>query len=397
MHPGGPPPAPPTPPPPAAPEPPPEEHDGSQLVHSLTGHFFLVSLRRAFRLQIHTDEVLVGERRALAASAAHVVDPEHQAFLAWRRSVLLIVAIAFVPLTALRFIEAFEGPPMSTRARAVMMFPAFAEAIFCIIAFSQLARWTQWVKQRRVLFIGWALTFIAPYLVYLFPFQTAFDTVKALRMAADLGDLRLTANKKQIHLAVGLAFGVKAMLVLAPKAVSLMPGLIRASVVTKLLFPGATAPGYLMVLAAPLYALFAYVVILLPYQITSSVWFVVGLVGVMLAQIFVTTAGTRLTMPLSLSDSYVRVHRYWVWYIGILIISAGFLLGGAADFVRKLDFGIVSVFTTTLSFLANVLVLTLIGTDVIIANLHKRARRRVDPEQEALREESNAKLDRFCS
>ena len=50
-------------------------------------------------------------------------------------------------------------------------------------------------------------------------------------------------------------------------AISLMPGLIRASIVSKLLFPGTSAPGFLMILAAPLYALFAYVIILLPYQI----------------------------------------------------------------------------------------------------------------------------------
>jgi hypothetical protein len=47
--------------------------------------------------------------------------------------------------------------------------------------------------------------------------------------------------------------------------------------------------------------------------------------------------------------------------------------------------------------MANVLVLTLIGTDIIIVNLYRRARRRVDPEAERLREETNAKLDRFCT
>ena len=35
-----------------------------------------------------------------------------------------------------------------------------------------------------------------------------------------------------------------------------------------------------MILAAPLYALFAYVIILLPYQITASPYFVAGVSGV---------------------------------------------------------------------------------------------------------------------
>jgi hypothetical protein len=380
----------------AATPPQPEEPGATELVHSLTGHFFWVSLRRAFRLQIHTDEVLDSERRALSASAAHVVDPEQQAFLAWRRSVLLVVAVAFVPLTVLRFVEAFDGPTMTRNARAAVMLPAFFEALFCLVAFWMLSRWTQWVSQRRILFVAWALYFIAPYVVYLYPFQEAFDSSKALRMAAEVGELQLKANKKQIHLAVGLVFGVKSMLVLAPKAVSLMPGIIRASIVTKLLFPGTSAPGYLMVLAAPLYALFAYIVILLPYQITASAYFVAGIVGVTIAQVFITTAGLKLTMPLAFWESRIRVHRYWLWYIGLLVVSAGLIIAGAADFVSKLEFGAVSVISTALSFLANVLVLTLIGTDTIVANLHRLSRRHVDEDQEKLRRESAEKLERFC-
>ena len=387
-------PAPPQDPPPPQEPPPPE--DESQLVHSLTGHFLLVSLRRAFRLQIHTDEVLEQERRALAASAAHVVDPEQQAFLAWRRSVLLIVAIAFVPLTVLRFIEAFDGPPMSRNARIAVMLPAIFEGLFCLVCFWMLSRWTQWVSQRRILFVAWALYFVAPYFVYLYPFQEAFDSAKAMRLAAEVGDLQLKANRKQIHLAVGLVFGVKSMLVLAPKAVSLMPGIIRASIVTKLLFPGTSAPGYLMLLAAPMYALFAYIVILLPYQITASFYFVAGILGVTIAQIFITTAGMKLIMPLAFWESRIRVHRYWLAYIVILVASAALIVAGAIDFVTKLDFGVVSVLSTAIAFLANVLVLTLIGTDTIVANLFRLSRRHVDEEQEKLRRESAEKLERFC-
>lgn len=369
----------------------------SQLVQSLTGSFFLISLRRAFRLEININEVLVSERRALADSAAHVTDPEHQSFLAWRRSVLLIVALAFVPLTALRFFESFDGPPMPTDARIVVLMPAVAEGLFCLAAFWMLGRWTRWQSQRRILLIAWVLYFVAPYFVYLYPFQGAFDAA-IIRKAAMFGDLRLSARRSQLHLAVGLVFGVKAMLALAPKAISLMPGVIRASIVTKLLFPGTTAPGYLIVLAAPLYALFAYVIVLLPYQITGSGYFVAGVIGVMLAQIFIAAAGRKLTAPLSRAASRARIHNYWLAYIGILALSAGFMLTGVFDFVRQLDFSALSVATSVLSFVGNVLVLTLIGTDLIIANLHRRASRLAATEAAVvLREESERKLRQFCS
>ena len=368
----------------------------SQLVQSLTGSFLLISLKRAFRLEIDPNEVLVSERKALAASAAHVTDPEHQAFLAWRRSVLLIVALAFIPLTVMRFGEAFDGPQVPTGARAALMMPAFAEALFCLVAFWQLGNWTRWASQRRILLIAWGIYFVAPFIVFLYAFRDAYDTTRELKAMASFGEMQLGTKRKHLHLAVGLVFGIKAMMALAPKAISLMPGVIRASIVSKLLFPGTSAPGFLLLLAAPLYALFAYVIILLPYQITGSVYFVIGVVGVMSAQIFIALSGRRLTMPLSRGEARTRIHRYWLAYIALLVLSAGTMVAGVFDFVRKLDFGFFTVGTTVLSFMANVLVLTLIGTDTIIANLHRLAERRKADEQHLhLREESEQKLRQF--
>lgn len=368
----------------------------SQLVQSLSGSFFLLSLKRAFRLEINPNEVLVAERRALAESAAHVTDPEHQAFLAWRRSVLLIVAVFFVPLTAMRVIETFDGLQVPPGARTAMLMPAVAEGLFCLTAFLMLGMWTQWQKQRRYLLIAWAIYFIAPFIVYLYPFQDAYDKTPELKKL--LATMNLKATKtKYLHTAVGLVFGIKALLVLAPKAISLMPGMIRASIVSKLLFPGTSGPGFLLILAAPLYALFAYVIILMPYQITASIYFVIGLFGVMSAQIFMALAGRLLTMPLLRDEARQRIHRYWLAYILTLVCSAGVMLAGVYEFVEKYNYTAVSVVTTILSLASNVLLLTLIGTDAIVANMHRIAERRKLDEQHAhLREESEAKLRRFC-
>ena len=367
----------------------------SQLVQSLSGSFFLLSLKRAFRLDIKPNEVLVAERRALAESASHITDPEQQAFLAWRRSVLLIVAVFFVPLTAMSIVEAFEGATVPDASRAVMMIPAFAEGVMCLTAFLMLGLWTQWKKQRRILLIAWGIYFIAPFIVYLYPFQEAFDKTSAMKQV--LAQINISAKKKYMHTAVGMYFGIKAMLVLAPKAISLMPGIIRASVVSKLLFPGTSGPGYLMILAAPLYALFAYVIILMPYQITASIYFVVGLFGIMAAQIFIALSGRLLTMPLLREDAVARVHRYWLAYILILVCSAGVMLAGVYDFVVKYNYTALSVVTTILSFASHVLLMTLIGTDTIVAAMHRLAERaKIDEQHQRLREESEAKLRRFC-
>src|SRR5262249_36397615 len=156
---------------------------------------------------IRTEEVLPSERASLESQARHVTDLDHQAFLAWRRSVLLLVAMMFVPLTVFRFIETFDGPPMSPIARAFMLLPALAEGAFCVVAFDQLRHWAQWRRQRRVLFLAWAIYFVAPFLVYVYPFRAAFDATGTARAAAEIFGARLGlgASRSMMHMVVGLA------------------------------------------------------------------------------------------------------------------------------------------------------------------------------------------------
>lgn len=370
----------------------------SAKVETLSRHFLGISLRRAFRLQIQTDEVLPSERAHLESQAKHITDPDHQAFLAWRRSVLLLVAIMFVPLTVFRFIETFDGAHVAPVARAFTLLPAFAEAAFCVVAFDQLRNWAQWRRQRRIMFVAWALYFVAPFLVYLYPFRSAYDSVYTALAAAELGTFRIGVNRQNAHMAVGLVVGVQALLALGPKVISLMPGLIRASIVTKLLFPGTTAPGWLMMLAAPFYALFAYIIVVLPYQVTGSWQFVVGNTGILLAQVFIGVSGRRLTVPLTTQESHDRIHKSWLAYIGILVVSAVFVVYGLYEFVHALHLGAVRVVTGVLAFAANVLLDTLIGTDAIVSAMaYFRRRGEVDPARERLLDEAATKLDVFCA
>ena len=361
-------------------------------------HFLGISVRRAFRLHIKTDEVLPSERAHLEAQAQHIRDPDQQAFLAWRRSVLLLIAIMFVPLTVSRFLESFEGPPLPPVGRAFMLLPAFAEAAFCVVAFHQLKNWAQWKKQRRIMLIAWALYFVAPFVLYLYPFRSAFDhTYYAAKAAIQFTLPGVNVNRNTLHMMVGMAFGMKAMMLLGPKIISLMPGMIRASIVTKAQFPGTTAPGWLMMLAAPLYALFAYIIVLLPYQITGSWEFLVGNAGILVAQVFIGISGRRLTVPLTAKESHDRIHKSWMAYIAILVVSAVFMVYGLADFIRELHLGMVSVVTTVLGVASNVLLDTLIGTDAIIAAMaHFRRRETPDPQHEHLLREAEVKLETFC-
>src|SRR5690606_11868729 len=105
------------------------------------------------------------------------------------------------------------------------------------------------------------------------------------------------------------AFAMLSMLALAPKVISLMPGLIRSAMVIKLLFPGAAAPGWLIVMAAPMYAMIAYAILVIPYQFTAEPWFMFGVVMIVLGQILVTRSGFALAKPLTQEEALRHMRR----------------------------------------------------------------------------------------
>ena len=369
----------------------------TQKAELLTRSFVGISMKRGYRLNILADEVLPSERATLESEARHIIDPDQQAFLAWRRSVLLLVALIFVPLTVSRFLESFDGPKLPTAARIFQMLPAFAEGLFCLVAFDQLKNWAQWRRQRRILFFAWGLYFLAPFVVYLFPFRNVITNWEQMIDAAKLGSIPL-ATKHNLRMIVGLAFGLNALLALGPKIISLMPGLIRASIVTKLLFPGSSAPGWLMMLAAPFYALFAYIIVLVPYQVTGSWFFVAGNAGLLIAQVFIAISGRRLTVPLTHDEAHARIHKTWLMYIAILVVSMGFMVFGLADFIKALNLGPWRVVSSVLGVVSNVLLDTLIGTDAIVAAMaHFRRKAVPDPRSEMLLAEAERKLDVFAA
>ena len=128
--------------------------------------------------------------------------------------------------------------------------------------------------------------------------------------------------------------GVRALLVLGPKVISLMPGLIRASSVSKLQFPGTT---------------------------------------------------------------YERVHKTWLAYIAILVVSAGFMVYGLWELIHELHLGYIHIVTGVLSFASNVLLDTLVGCDAIIAAMYYFRNRSVpDPAHQQRLRDAEVKLDVFC-
>jgi hypothetical protein len=341
-----------------------DEIPGSQFVS-----FLKISARRAFRLRIEPNEVLPSERRSLLRASPPITDLNLQSFLAWRRSVLFLVACALVPLTVIGLIDAMT----STKYKAIFFvkfLPAFAELVFLLVCWSQLKRWAHWRTQRRKLFYGWLLFMLTPFIVFIYPLNTIYiELRKQLGSVGAMQQIGVAGVYKQAVLP--FVFSMLAMLQLAPKAISLMPGLIRSSMVIKLLFPGSSAPGWLIVIASPMYALLAYVILIIPYQFTGSGWFIAGILGVVAAQSVLARAGFQLAKPQSEEEALIQINKVRRYYLTVMMISAVLIVVALGSLVSKLNLRWTDVFLAVLKFESNVLILTMIGADLVVTNLDK--------------------------
>jgi hypothetical protein len=333
--------------------------------------------------------VLPSERAQLEAASPPIVDSNLQAFLAWRRSVLFLVACALIPLTVIGFFDALLVG-QATPIRVVKMAPVIAEMAFLAICWSQLRRWAHWRKQRRVLMWGWILFLGTPFIVFLYPLRTVFFDGQFT--AEDIKALNLGAISRQI---LPFKITMVAMLQLAPKAISLMPGLVRASLVIKCLFPGSPAPGWLIVIAAPIYALLAYVILIVPYQFTGSGWFIGGVIGIVAGQLLLARSGFALAQPLSETEALYKIRRVRKIYMTVMVTSAILIVIALGSLVTQLNMHWLDVILSVLKFEANVLILTIIGADLVIMNLDKARAKTVG--RDHIEEQAEAKIAAFVS
>lgn len=362
-----------------------EEVPGSAFVK-----FLKISSKRAFRLRIEPGEVLASERRSLHAASPPIADPNLQAFLAWRRSVLFLVACALVPLALVGAIDAFTGS-MAGPIRFLKAVPVIAEMIFAYVCWSQLKEWTNWRAQRRKLMWAWLLFMLAPFVVFLYPLRSVFaESTIAIR--DNYAALGVTGAYNKV---APFMFAMLAMLQLAPKAISLMPGLIRASLVIKMLFPGSTAPGWLIVLTAPIYALIAYVVLIIPYQYTGSGWFIAGVIGVIAGQVILARAGFSLAHPQTEDEALRQIRRVRTYYMTVMVVSGLLIVVALGSLVSQLHLSWTNVALAVLKFEANVLILTMIGADLVVTNLDRARAHTVGKDH--VEEHAEAKIAAFVS
>lgn len=361
-------------------------------VQAPKGHGFgamaVLSLKRALRLRIEPNEILDDERTAMLTRVKPpITDETQQAFMAWRRSVLFLAALLMIPVAILHGVDNLdfdEGVPDAAKAMAALQ--VLVEVGFALFLWTQVPRWMAWRKQSRALWWAWIVYFMTPFAVFLYPL--ASDFVGA--MGLDLSEAGPDAMRAAA-MGIGVSIGASALVSLAPKIISLLQGMIRASIATKTLFPGASAPGWLMVLCAPLYAVIFYVFVLLPYQLTGSGFVVVGLASIMIAKASLVGAGLKLTRPMTPEVARVQTRRALTFWMTLLIGGAVAIGIGLRDLIAEMS--VLTAINFVLSMASNILILTLIATDTVITGLDRS--RGSTPEERALADEAHQQIAAF--
>jgi len=327
---------------------------------------------RAFSLNMGPEKMLPAEAAQL--HAAGITNPDTQGFLIWRRSILLVVTILLVPFVTVQAVKTFKDVNDTTPGLLTAMFTFhvllnFAFAGLCMYL---LSVWTEWRRQSRLLLITWLIFFILPFVIFLLPIRELFtsdDNLREMAKNPHLAGAALERMRAAVGATIGLTMMLKASMVLAPKAVSLMPGIVRAAVATKIKFPGASAPGWLIALIAPLYALLVYVVLIGPYQLTGSGFILLALIGFAGAPLWLALSGVRIARPLDARDAEVLMKRARIGYLvfvacGVLFLFIAFL---GIDYFHSGWW----IARMLLSLATNVLLLTLVATDLMFVALDR--------------------------
>jgi len=320
---------------------------------------------------------------------ANAVDSVVARFLAWRRSVLVLV----LTITALKAaIDALskqyrEPQPsieilinLGTQSELAQqtLFGDVADLLWLLSFYAMPASalfaaicWTRPRVSRSILLAGWIASFLVPVAIALTPWS--WWTVET--PAPETRTARVAAQYERI--AEGLYWGYYYVIALSPVVLALVPGVMRACVRVKMLLPEAILPGWFLVAAAPFNSLLVLVVFVALAQVAPSALLLVGML-LWLAAPFVYVAQAKIyTRPIASTEELRRARRVqgiaWVLSIAsavcLLVYAAtweafGWRLVGLdpkTSFVRPWH-----IVRYGLDFAGRALFVTVLGADLLL-------------------------------
>lgn len=333
--------------------------------------------RRALRTDMQPIALLPDERVVFEVEHLHHGSEPLLRVMAWRRAALFVAAVFLAVPTVLHVIKSLvdlgKGADAFTALGVVITLSSVALAIG---VWSAHRTWDTLARSRKILFVSWLIAFAVPFLVCLFPVRAGTQGAEAVAM--------------------GLTGALSAVILLAPKVLSLVPGLIRAALAAKALFPGSPAPGWLILLGAPLYLMLLFLVLQMPYQLAGGGFMALALIALVAAPVVLWFNARALARPGTPDEVLPQIRRIRLLMLVLNAVGGLFLFVALIDIVASIPgLGVLDTFLPLLSVIANVFVLAVVGLDLTMSGLMRAHRAASDPHAHELREAHARDMDAF--
>ena len=199
--------------------------------------------------------------------------------------------------------------------------------ILPLAAIAVIAGWTRFGLTYRILVGAFAFSFLAPILLSFCPWS--WWEPEAATEAASLSKV-----EKFERISDGLMEGINYLFMLLPTVLSLLPGVQKACVRVKSLLPQSTLPGWLLVAASPFYALFLLVICVAVNQVFGNPLLLIGLLLIVAASLIYRIRMDVFIRPLVTESDYRQMFAVQK-AAGIMTLIAGCLL---LYFIQSHDF-----------------------------------------------------------
>lgn len=322
------------------------------------------AFRRFLRGDFTRERATSDERAALAAVSPPVSAPAAQDYVAWRRSLLWVAGIALLVVGVLQIVtfttmEEMLGGNVSEAVDLETIDGVFALLIVPVFVGGALAlwaalRWREVRASRRIARIGFLVNFLTPFLVAALPIQGLLEHGA---MAAQ--------DRTSVNLALGTYVGLRFSALLGPRAIALFPGIIRSSMALKTLVPESPMPGWAAALLAPLYSIFLLVVFALIIQVQGNALLLIGLGCLMISPMVYVWRAKAVLRPHRADElagvlGPVRLRASLFTGLGVVFIGI---------FLIDMQVGFLDILLFVLAIVGNVVLLTVVGGDFLLALL----------------------------
>ena len=192
-----------------------------------------------------------------------------RSYLVWRRSMFLVAGPAIFLSAILAWVNFFQTYASDSQVLNgfgdfIYLLPPFASSVLCIVILVVLCRWTQWRQTARIYKVGWAFSFILPFLPAMFPITFILNAeYKTEEYMVDVAIVKFS-------LAITYAMQLFPILITFPG------GLARASLKIRGLLPESTLSSWILVITAPFQSVVFLMALVLLIQLAGNISLFVG-------------------------------------------------------------------------------------------------------------------------